>query len=203
MEQNNLAETVEKVSFLLSLIGGKTRSGTGLGDGLSAGGGSYFDNGDVERLTPKHYYELHIRVMEELPNLEEYFLSRCGRIITGETTATGVEVTTLKDLYRVVQFCPNVLPRLYLQTRVGSAILRESKREMGEDLLEVAEDCERYEGMGYNNCGAIGLGTIKEEEYSEREGYIKGTNSIMTSGELIRDLGECVNASSVLFVGCS
>jgi hypothetical protein len=84
-------------------------------------------------LTPKNYYELHMRALDDMPNLEEYFLS-----LTGAENSNY----TMKDLYGYVQYCPRVLPRLYLQISAGSALIRskeESAKQVLNDLIEAVK----------------------------------------------------------------
>ena len=82
-----------------------------LGDGMSS------------QLTPKNYYELHMRALDDMPSLEEYFVA---------ATSTGKH--KMRDLYDQVQYCPRVLPRLYLQISAGSALIR-SKEETAKWVL--------------------------------------------------------------------
>ena len=76
-------------------------------------------------LTPKNYYELHMRALDDMPNLEEYFLS---------LTSANNSNYTMKNLYDFVQYCPRVLSRLYLQISAGSALIR-SKEETPKYVL--------------------------------------------------------------------
>jgi len=64
-------------------------------------------------LSPKNYYELHTLAVQELPNLEEFFLSLFGQ-----------QLYTPSQLYEIVQYCPRAVPRLYLQICVASAWIR-------------------------------------------------------------------------------
>lgn len=62
-------------------------------------------------LTPKYYYELYMKVVDELRELEEYFnsLQRGGR--------------SMVEIYEQVQSCGNVVPRLYLLCCVGGVYI--------------------------------------------------------------------------------
>lgn len=53
-------------------------------------------------LTPKHYYELYMKVLDELRDLEDYFST---------LQKNGMKMV---ELYERVQTCGNILPRLYL-----------------------------------------------------------------------------------------
>jgi len=74
-------------------------------------------------LTPKNYYELFMKVLDELRELEEYFasLQRNGK--------------SMVDLYEQVQCCGNVVPRLYLLCCVGSVYIQ-SRTEPAKDILK-------------------------------------------------------------------
>ena len=63
-------------------------------------------------LTPKNYYELYMKVFDELRYLESFF---------SEVHRNG---TPMVELYEMVQSCGNVLPRLYLLTTVGSVYIK-------------------------------------------------------------------------------
>mmetsp|Transcript_6823 Transcript_6823/g.10358 ORF Transcript_6823/g.10358 Transcript_6823/m.10358 type:complete len:1119 (+) Transcript_6823:83-3439(+) len=76
-------------------------------------------------LTPKNYYELYMRALDDMPNLEDYFLS-----LAGNQTISY----TMKNIYEHVQYCPRVLSRLYLQISAGSALIR-SKEETAQWVL--------------------------------------------------------------------
>lgn len=76
-------------------------------------------------LTPKNYYELHMRALDDMPNLEEYFIS---------LTAADDSKYTMRNLYDYVQYCPRVLSRLYIQISAGSALIR-SKEESATSVL--------------------------------------------------------------------
>ena len=53
-------------------------------------------------LTPKHYYELYMKVLDELRDLEDFFST---------LQKNGMKMV---ELYEQVQSCGNILPRLYL-----------------------------------------------------------------------------------------
>eukprot|EP00639_Heterosigma_akashiwo_P000249 CAMPEP_0194584364 /NCGR_PEP_ID=MMETSP0292-20121207/16996_1 /TAXON_ID=39354 /ORGANISM="Heterosigma akashiwo, Strain CCMP2393" /LENGTH=126 /DNA_ID=CAMNT_0039439373 /DNA_START=53 /DNA_END=429 /DNA_ORIENTATION=+ len=58
-------------------------------------------------LTPANYYELYIKVCDELTTLEDFFqtLQEQGH--------------SMEELYEQVQSCGNVVPRLYLLVAAG------------------------------------------------------------------------------------
>ena len=78
-------------------------------------------------MSPKHYYEIHMLAMEELPNIEEYFIS----LSSGPTPQYS-----MKDLYEITQYTSRAVPRLYLQICAGSALIRSGE----EDVTNVLND---------------------------------------------------------------
>ena len=75
------------------------------------------------RLTPRNYYDLYMKVLEELRNLESFFL---------ELQRKG---TMVSELYEQVQSCGMVLPRLYLLITVGSVYIK-SRQAPAKDILK-------------------------------------------------------------------
>mmetsp|Transcript_15259 Transcript_15259/g.22918 ORF Transcript_15259/g.22918 Transcript_15259/m.22918 type:complete len:880 (-) Transcript_15259:6716-9355(-) len=74
-------------------------------------------------LTPKNYYELYMKVLDELRHLDDFFLQL---VREGKKTAA--------ELYEQVQACGDVLPRLYLLVTVGSTYI-ESRQAPAKDIL--------------------------------------------------------------------
>ncbi len=74
-------------------------------------------------LSPKNYYELYMKILDELRELEEYLLSlqRSGRSVV--------------EIYEQVQCCANVVPRLYLLCLVGGVYIT-SKEAPAKDVLK-------------------------------------------------------------------
>lgn len=74
-------------------------------------------------LTPKNYYELYMKVLDELRELEDYLnsLQRSGR--------------SMVEIYEMVQTCANVVPRLYLLCCVGGVYIT-SKEAPAKDILK-------------------------------------------------------------------
>ncbi|KAI9010096.1 vacuolar protein sorting-associated protein 35 [Hyaloraphidium curvatum] len=68
-------------------------------------------------LTPKYYYELYMAIFDELRHLTTYlYESHVARR------------HHLSDLYELVQYAGNIVPRLYLMITVGSVYMRVSKQ---------------------------------------------------------------------------
>lgn len=74
-------------------------------------------------LTPKNYYELYMKVLDELREFEEYLqtLQRSGR--------------SMVEIYEMVQTCPAIVPRLYLLCCVGGVYIT-SKEAPAKDILK-------------------------------------------------------------------
>jgi len=91
-------------------------------------------------MSPKHYYELHMMALDELPNLEEYFLS-----ISSSTYPEGCcsiprgAKFTMKEIYQMVQYSPRAVPRLYLMICAGSALIRSGEENVRQVLRDLKE----------------------------------------------------------------
>ena len=131
-----------------------TGRGEGRGGRLRRPGG-----GPTQQLSPKNYYELHMRALDELPNLEEFLLGLAETDDAAEAGAgtgtisapssvsapngSGAERRrTMREIYDAVQHTPRVVPRLYLQICAGSALIRSGEagpRTVLEDLVEAVK----------------------------------------------------------------
>ncbi|XP_055379724.1 vacuolar protein sorting-associated protein 35 isoform X2 [Condylostylus longicornis] len=79
-------------------------------------------------LSPKSYYELYMAITDELCHLELYLLEEFQR---------GRKVA---DLYELVQYAGNIVPRLYLLITVGLVYIKTNnalKRSILKDLVEM------------------------------------------------------------------
>ncbi|GAB2219778.1 hypothetical protein Droror1_Dr00007415 [Drosera rotundifolia] len=77
----------------------------------------------TSKLSPHKYYELYMRVFDELRRVEIFFKDEARH---------GVSVV---DLYELVQHAGNILPRLYLLCTVGSVYIR-TKEAPAKDILK-------------------------------------------------------------------
>ncbi|WFD36198.1 retromer complex subunit Vps35 [Malassezia cuniculi] len=80
-------------------------------------------------LAPKHYYELYMAVFDALRYLSVYLY---------DAHVGGKH--HLADLYELVQYCGNIVPRLYLMITVGSVYMSVPDapiREIMRDLMEM------------------------------------------------------------------
>lgn len=82
-------------------------------------------------LTPKYYYELYTAIADEMRHLQLYLLEeyRKGRRV--------------EDLYELVQYAGNILPRLYLLVTVGVVYIQtEEQQQFVRDILrDMVEMC--------------------------------------------------------------
>lgn len=79
-------------------------------------------------LSPKQYYELYMAVTDQLRHLEMYLLEEFNR------------GRKLADLYELVQYAGNIIPRLYLLITVGLVYMRTTigcRRDILKDLVEM------------------------------------------------------------------
>ena len=102
-------------------------------------GGSNGGGGLVTPLSPRNYYELHMRAMDEMPALEEFLLGLCRTAAGADgshgatnasslTNSPGVGAYGSDELYEAVQYTPRVVPRIYLQICVGAVSIRTGDR---------------------------------------------------------------------------
>ncbi|CAR23993.1 retromer subunit VPS35 [Lachancea thermotolerans CBS 6340] len=80
-------------------------------------------------LSPKQYYELYILIYDSLSILSSYFVE------------CHPKKHHLADLYELVQYAGNILPRLYLMITVGSSYLQSSDAPREEILKDMIEMC--------------------------------------------------------------
>jgi len=79
-------------------------------------------------LSPKSYYELFMGVNDQLRHLEMYLLDEFNR------------GRKLADLYELVQYAGNIIPRLYLLITVGLVYMKTTpgcRRDILRDLVEM------------------------------------------------------------------
>ncbi|PRP80240.1 vacuolar protein sorting protein [Planoprotostelium fungivorum] len=79
-------------------------------------------------LSPKNYYVLYIEAFDQLRNLESYLLEeKHGK--------------KMAELYELVQYAGNILPRLYLLVTVGSAYIKLKEAPARDVLRDLVEMC--------------------------------------------------------------
>ena len=81
----------------------------------------------TDLLSPKSYYELYMKVQEELRELEDYLssLQRNGQLMS--------------ELYQHVQSCVHVVPRLYLLCCVGGVYITSREAPAKDILIDMVE----------------------------------------------------------------
>jgi len=80
-------------------------------------------------LSPKNYYELYMRVFQEMQILSTFF---------SDKTRHGRKMV---DLYESVQHAGNILPRLYLLSTVAASYIKSKEAPAKEILKDVNELC--------------------------------------------------------------
>jgi vacuolar protein sorting-associated protein 35 len=143
MDRKDLPGVLDRAAHMVGELGGlghgqhhhQQHSNSGGGGGDSSSGSIGPSNtGASVKLTPKNYYELYMRALEDMPQLEEYFLNLVANphgpadeiriVATVADTVIHRKPYTMRELYNCVQYCPRVLSRLYLQASAGSALIR-------------------------------------------------------------------------------
>ncbi|KAI9310748.1 vacuolar protein sorting-associated protein 35 [Dichotomocladium elegans] len=84
----------------------------------------------TSQLTPKNYYELYMAIFDAMRHLTIYLRD-----------AHNAERHHLADLYELVQYAGNIVPRLYLMVTVGSVYMGTKDapvREIMRDMMEMA-----------------------------------------------------------------
>lgn len=79
-------------------------------------------------LGPKNYYALYIETFDQLRFLENYLLE-------------GQHGKKMAELYELVQYAGNILPRLYLLVTVGSAYVKLKEAPAKDVLKDLVEMC--------------------------------------------------------------
>lgn len=80
-------------------------------------------------LSPKSYYELYMAVTDQLRHLELYLVDEFQRD------------NKIFELYELVQYAGNIIPRLYLLISVGLVYMRTSPNCRKEVLRDLVEMC--------------------------------------------------------------
>lgn len=90
----------------------------------------------TSQLTPKQYYELYIAVYDALESLSAYLLQSFK-----SKQAKNGNSTFLTDLYELVQYSGNIIPRLYMMIAVGSACMSTKDTAAKEIMKDMIEMC--------------------------------------------------------------
>ncbi|XP_048461938.1 vacuolar protein sorting-associated protein 35 [Rhincodon typus] len=117
-------------------------------------------------LSPKSYYELYMAISDELHYLEVY--------LTDEF-AKGRKVA---DLYELVQYAGNIIPRLYLLITVGVVYIKsfsQSRKDILKDLVEMCRGVQHpLRGLFLRNYLLQCTRNILPDEGEESEEVVTG-----------------------------
>lgn len=95
----------------------------------------------TNQLTPKQYYELYIAVFDSLENLSSQLLasykSKQKKRLATNSTATPF----LADLYELVQYSGNIIPRLYMMIVIGTTYMSTNDAPTKEIMKDMIEMC--------------------------------------------------------------
>ena len=78
-------------------------------------------------LSPKSYYELYMATCDQLRHLELYLLDEFqkGRKVNiNNNLKAFTTVPQVSDLYELVQYAGNIVPRMYLLITVGLVFIK-------------------------------------------------------------------------------
>ncbi|KAL1512525.1 hypothetical protein ABEB36_002106 [Hypothenemus hampei] len=120
-------------------------------------------------LSPKSYYELYMAVTDELRHLEIYLLDDFKKD------------SKVPDLYELVQYAGNIVPRLYLLITVGLVHIKtnsSSRRDILKDLVEMCRGVQHpLRGLFLRNyllqCTRNILPDTPESDVDSPEGTVK------------------------------
>lgn len=138
-------------------------------------------------LTPKNYYELYMAIFDEMRHMTKYLYD-----------SHVMHKHHLSDLYELVQYAGNIVPRLYLMITVGSVYMKISKEFIPnvpiskEDSLNKAMDSVQISNEGENGVTA---NTETTEEIplpvnKDDPNYDKFEEDIPPVKELMKDMLE-------------
>ncbi|PVH20513.1 hypothetical protein CXQ85_002305 [Candidozyma haemuli] len=91
----------------------------------------------TSQLSPKEYYELYIAVFDSLEFLSNYLKQSHQRKMKKKD-----DPPFLADLYELVQYSGNIVPRLYMMIVIGTTYMStnsESTKEIMKDMIEMCK----------------------------------------------------------------
>lgn len=91
----------------------------------------------TSQLSPKEYYELYIAVFDSLEFLSNYLKQSHQRKMKKKD-----DPPFLADLYELVQYLGNIVPRLYMMIVIGTTYMStnsESTKEIMKDMIEMCK----------------------------------------------------------------
>lgn len=90
----------------------------------------------TNQLTPKEYYEVYMLVFDALEILSEHLLVSHKN----KSKRSDASPSFLADLYELVQYSGNIVPRLYMMIAIGTTFMSTSDaptRELMKDMIEM------------------------------------------------------------------
>lgn len=97
----------------------------------------------TNQLSPKQYYELYMVIFDNLEVLSGHLLSNYKaqqKKLQKKPTKTGGSSPFLSDLYELVQYSGNIIPRLYMMIVIGTTYMATDgapTKEIMKDLIEM------------------------------------------------------------------
>ncbi|KAJ1448596.1 vacuolar protein sorting-associated protein 35 [Pelagophyceae sp. CCMP2097] len=133
-------------------------------------------------LTPRNYYELYMKVLDELHHLDDFFfqLVRDGKKAAplkprAQEGRNRPRKKQASELYEQVQSCGNVLPRMYLLITVGATYIKSRQapaKDILNDLVEMAKGVQHpMRGLFLRNYLAHACRDKLPDTGSEYEGH--------------------------------
>lgn len=93
----------------------------------------------INQLSPKQYYELYVAVFDLLETLSSHLLA--SHKSKQKKRASGDAPPFLADLYELVQYSGNIIPRLYMMIVVGTTYMATDEAPKKELMKEMMEMC--------------------------------------------------------------
>lgn len=150
----------------------------------------------LQDVTPKGYYEVHTKILDQMPYVEDYFLS-----LPLDTQG----LVTVEDLYVIAQYCPKVIQRSYLHIAAGCALLKSKERvqnHRGFLELSTTTDQQQQQQEPNMNTGTIAsiaatiVTTHTNSSSSTTEGndevQLKDSSSSSVAKDILTDLLDSV-----------
>lgn len=128
-------------------------------------------------LSPKNYYELYMAISDELRHLELYLVDEFQK---------GRKVA---DLYELVQYAGNIVPRLYLLITVGVVYIKSnelSRKDILKDLVEMCRGVQHpLRGLFLRNYLLQCTKNVLPDVEEESAGKDNETGTVMDSIDFI------------------
>eukprot|EP00039_Didymoeca_costata_P001204 m.50570 g.50570 ORF g.50570 m.50570 type:complete len:795 (-) comp10679_c1_seq1:122-2506(-) len=127
-DQDKLLEEALQVVKVQSFQMKRSLDGTKLMEGLKHAS-NMLGELRTSLLSPKAYYELYMAISDELRHLELYLVDEFEK---------GNKIS---DLYELVQYAGNIIPRLYLLVTVGTVYIKAKQVPTKDILKDLVEMC--------------------------------------------------------------